>query len=168
MATTHRDMPCGSGAVSEVLADGWLFGLWVVGSSRIRDVDAGWPAEGAKIHHSFGVWPLLIDDVTECLGWQPDQRIELLARGWPAGEASVVLTIEDRAAGCRVTIVEDAVKGPGTLVPRPLRSAMLHWRNVESLRRLEYLAVGQAARPTVHHRSSHSLDEGPAEREEKS
>lgn len=165
MATTHRDMPCGAGEVSAVLADGWLFGLWVVGSSRIRDVHAGWPSVGSKIHHSFGVWPALIDDETESLAWQPDARLELRARGWPAGEASVVVTIQDRPTGCRVTIVEDAVAGPGTFIPKPLRSVLLHWRNTESLRRLEYLAVGRAAgRPA----SIRSLDEGPSHHEEKS
>lgn len=162
MATTHRDMPCSAQDVGEVLAHGWLFGLWVVGSSRIRDVDAGWPAEGAKIHHSFGVWPVLIDDVSECVAWQPDRRLALLARGWPAGEASVELTIEDRAAGCRVTMTEDAVKGPGTLIPRPLRSIVLNWRNTEALRRLEYLAVGRAGRRI----EPRSPDGGPAPREE--
>lgn len=155
-------MPCAAGYVSEVLADGWLFGLWVVGSARIRDVDAGWPGQGAKIHHSFGVWPVLIDDVSECIAWQPDRKLALMARGWPAGEASVELTIEDRAIGCRVTIVEDAVRGPGTFIPRPLRSVVLNWRNVEALRRLEYLAIGRAGRRT----EPRSFDKGPSAHEE--
>lgn len=155
-------MPCASGHVSEILADGWLFGLWVVGSSRIRDVDAGWPGVGATIHHSFGVWPVLIDDVSECTAWQPDRKLALMARGWPAGEASVELTIQDRATGCRVTMVEDAVKGPGTFIPRPVRSVVLNWRNAEALRRLEYLAVGRAGGRT----EPRSFDDGPSSREE--
>lgn len=160
MATTQRDMPCAARDVSDVLTDGWLFGLWVVGSSRIRDVDPGWPARGRTIHHSFGVWPVLIDDTTECVNWELDRRLELVARGWPAGEASVAISIQDRAAGCRVTITEDAVRGPGTLVPRPLRELVLRSRNRESLRRLEYLAVGRAGSHDRQQRSPHRAAPG--------
>lgn len=44
-------------AVWAVLADGWSYPVWVVGASRVRDVDAGWPAVGTRIHHAFGPWP---------------------------------------------------------------------------------------------------------------
>ena len=33
--------------VWRVLADGWLYPLWVVGATRMRDVDEHWPAVGA-------------------------------------------------------------------------------------------------------------------------
>lgn len=144
MATTSRDMPCRPHDVGQVLGHGWLFGSWVVGCSRIRDVDAAWPQKSAKIHHSFGVWPLLVDDTTECAGWEADRRMQLRARGWPAGEADITITISELATGCRVTIDEDAVRGPGTFIPRPARAALLRWRNTEALRRLEYLALGHA------------------------
>ena len=51
--------------VWDVLADGWLYPLWVVGASRMREVDDSWPAVGAQLHHSVGVWPALLDDNTE-------------------------------------------------------------------------------------------------------
>jgi uncharacterized protein YndB with AHSA1/START domain len=54
--------------VWEVLSDGWLYPLWVVGATRMRDVDQAWPQVGAKIHHSAGVWPAIVDDNTEVLG----------------------------------------------------------------------------------------------------
>ena len=50
-----------------VLADGWLYPLWVVGASRMREVDDHWPAVGARLHHSVGAWPALIDDTTSVL-----------------------------------------------------------------------------------------------------
>ena len=40
--------------VWSVLSDGWLYPLWVVGASRMRDVDPDWPAVGSRIHHSVG------------------------------------------------------------------------------------------------------------------
>jgi len=146
MATVTRTMPCPPQAVLDVLADGWTYATWVVGTSRIRDVDLGWPAPGARISHSFGVWPAVVDDVTICRAWDPRRGIELQARGWPAGEARVRIEVEARDGGCSVRIVEDAVRGPGTLVPRPLRTAALVPRNIETLDRLRRLAQGRAAR----------------------
>jgi len=42
---TQRWFNCSAEQVWDVLGDGWLYPLWVVGASRIRDVDDGWPAE---------------------------------------------------------------------------------------------------------------------------
>ena len=140
MATTSRDLSCSVARVFEVLSDGWLLGLWVVGASRIRAVDKSWPAAGSTAHHSVGTWPLLIDDTSSVVNVVPDNSLLLRARAWPAGEADVLITLTVLPQGCRVTIAEDAVKGPGRLIPKPLRAAALNWRNTESLRRLAYLA----------------------------
>ncbi len=51
-------------AVWEVLADGWVYTGWVVGASRMRAVDPAWPVPDARLHHSVGGWPLLLDDTT--------------------------------------------------------------------------------------------------------
>jgi hypothetical protein len=126
-----------------VLADGWLFPVWVVGASRMRDVDAEWPAEGSKLHHSFGVWPALINDETTVLEWDPPRRMVMQPAGWPIGEARVTLEVRPDAEGCRVRIEERAVKGPGTIIPEPVLDIPLHIRNVETLRRLAYIAENQ-------------------------
>lgn len=60
---------------------------------RCRGVDPGWPKTGTRIHHSFGVWPVLIDDSTEVLGAEPLRELLLKARRWPAREAHVRLTL---------------------------------------------------------------------------
>jgi hypothetical protein len=145
LSVTYRDMTCTPGQVFAVLSDGWLLGLWVVGASRIRDVDATWPAPGATVHHSVGSWPALLDDTTTVKAVVPDRSLGLQARAWPAGEANVLIQVDARPGGCRVTITEDAVKGPATWLPKPVRSALLHRRNTEALRRLEYLAEGRTA-----------------------
>jgi uncharacterized protein YndB with AHSA1/START domain len=141
---TQRWFACSTDQVWDVLSDGWLYPLWVVGASRIRDVDDGWPAEGRKLHHSFGVWPLVIDDTTEVLEIQPDQRIILEARGWPVGTARVEITVQPDGNGSLVSIAEDVSSGPGQLVPQPIRVAAMDIRNKETLRRLAYLAEGRA------------------------
>jgi uncharacterized protein YndB with AHSA1/START domain len=138
--TNSRMLWATPGDVWRVLSDGWLYPLWVVGASRMREVDATWPEVGSSLHHSVGVWPLLIDDSTTVTEVSPESLLSLRARGWPAGEAAVTLTLTPRGDRTEVTIAEDAVRGPGTLVPPPVRGALIRWRNVESLRRLAYLA----------------------------
>ena len=132
--------------VWEVLADGWLYPLWVVGASRMREVDDHWPERGARLHHSVGAWPLLVDDDTEVVEVEPGNRLVLHARAWPTGTAGVTLRLEPVGAHTRVTIEEDALKGPGRLMPKPLRQPPLLWRNVETLRRLAYVVEGRTGR----------------------
>jgi uncharacterized protein YndB with AHSA1/START domain len=139
-SVTSRVIKAPPESVWRVLSDGWLYGLWVVGASRIRTVDEEWPSVGSRIEHSVGCWPVLIDDATSVTSLQPDQEIGLRARAWPGGEAAVTITLEPIGRSCRVTITEDASRGPGKLIPGPLRRTALHWRNEESLRRLAYLA----------------------------
>lgn len=126
--------------VWKVLADGWLYPLWVVGASRMREVDDDWPAVGSRIHHSFGSWPLLLDDTTSVLECAPGSFLAVRARAWPTGEAEVKLHLSAIGSHTRVVIEEDVSSGPARLVPRPLRAAGLKWRNVESMRRLAFLA----------------------------
>jgi uncharacterized protein YndB with AHSA1/START domain len=123
-----------------VLVDGWVYPTWVVGATRMREVDADWPSPGSKLHHSVGVWPAVINDFTESLDWVEGERLLLRAHGWPAGAAEVELTLEARDGGTEVTMREDAVAGPGRLVPHPVRQALSMVRNREGLRRLGFIA----------------------------
>jgi hypothetical protein len=129
--------------VWEVLCDGWIYPVWVVGASRMREVDDAWPAVGSKLHHSVGVWPLLINDNTEVLEATPGRSLKLRARGWPIGEAEVVVRLRPVGADTEVTISEEPVSGPGALVPPPVKGISLKWRNTETLRRLAYIAEGR-------------------------
>jgi hypothetical protein len=122
-----------------VLSDGWLYPSWVVGTSRMREVDPHWPDAGAQLHHSFGVWPLLIDDRTEVLDVEPKRMLKLRAHGWPAGAAEVVIRLEDRDGGTLISMQEVPVQGPATLVPGPAMQAAMIPRNTEALRRLAYV-----------------------------
>ncbi|WP_110182777.1 SRPBCC family protein [Nocardioides solisilvae] len=127
-----------------VLSDGWLYPLWVVGASRMRKVDDGWPAVGTRLHHSVGSWPLLIDDTTSVAEVEEGRRLVLTARAWPAGEATVEIELHPATGTSspttEVVIREDARKGPARLIPSALRQPPLVWRNTEALRRLAYLA----------------------------
>ena len=129
--------------VWKVLADGWLYPLWVVGATRMRDVDANWPDKGSRIHHSVGVWPLLINDHTEVLDVVPGRSISLRARAWPIGEAKVDIRLSDVGAQTEVVIEEDAIAGPGVLVPEPLKAVRGGGGMVQPRRRLGFVGEGR-------------------------
>jgi hypothetical protein len=144
VASNVRKISATPDQVFGVLADGWLYPTWVVGASRMRAVDATWPSPQSRLHHSAGVWPLLLNDETRVLEWQPPRRVLLEAKGWPLGTATVELEVTSDGDGCQVRITENPSRGPGTLVPKPVSDALIGVRNTETLRRLAYLVEGDA------------------------
>jgi len=140
MAENSRLVHATPDQVWAVLGDGWLYPVWVVGASRMREVDDDWPAVGSKLHHSVGIWPLLIDDNTEVTAAVPGISLSMRARGWPVGEAAVEIRLTPVGPDTEVRITEDAVSGPGTLAPAPVRGVTLRWRNTETLKRLAFIA----------------------------
>lgn len=153
--TAQGGMPCVSWVaqapvtdVWDVLADGWLYPVWVVGAARIRDVDASWPGHGSRLHHSFGLWPALVDDTTDVLEVDAGSYLQLRTRAWPFGEAEVQIHLSSEGpAQTRMRLCEKAVRGPGRLIPAVVQAPLVDWRNREALRRLAMLAEGRAARP---------------------
>lgn len=144
MFTVTRMVKATPEQVWAVLEDGWSYPSWVVGASRMRAVGTDWPAVGSKLHHSAGIWPAVINDDTEVLESDPLRRLRLQARGWPAGEATIEVRIEPAGAGSKLTLVEDATRGPGRFVPKALRQPVIAVRNTETLRRLAYIAEARA------------------------
>ena len=140
MSSVARTVRTTPDRVWSVLADGWLYPLWVVGAARIRDVDDTWPEVGARIHHSVGIWPALINDDTEVLEQQPGQLIRLRASAWPLGQAHVEISLTANGSHTDVVIEEHATSGPGAVLPDVVVAPGLNWRNVETLRRLAFIA----------------------------
>lgn len=145
MKTTRRTVHASRDEVWDVLCDGWLYPLWVVGAVRARDLDASWPSPGSRLHHSVGLWPALLDDHTEVIDVDPGNALVLRARAWPTGEATVRLVLSGPAEGpTEVVMDEDVSSGPMRVVPSPLRAPLIRWRNTEALRRFARLAEGRA------------------------
>jgi hypothetical protein len=138
--TTKRTVHASPAEIWDVLADGWLYPVWVVGASRMREVEGGWPVQGSRLHHSLGAWPALINDDTEVVESRPHSLLSLRGRGWPLGEVAIVIRLRPAGADTEVVIEEDVVAGPGHLVAKPVRALALRWRNMETLRRLAYIA----------------------------
>jgi uncharacterized protein YndB with AHSA1/START domain len=141
VAVVTRDMSVPPEKVFAVFDDGWLYGLWVVGASHIRDVEENWPEVGSKIYHAFGGWPVLVRDQTTVLEYDRPRRLVLQARAWPAGQARIELTTTPTAdGGSHVELNEYPVSGIGKAVHNPAFERLLYRRNIESLARLAALA----------------------------
>jgi hypothetical protein len=122
--------------VWQILSDGWLYPVWVVGATHMRDVDETWPQVGARLHHQVGAWPFALSDTTEVIESEPPRLLRLLGRAWPAGEVHIDLTIEPHSDGALVTMAEAPVRGPARVLDNPLQRKLLMARNRESLTRL--------------------------------
>jgi len=132
--------------VWDVIADGWTYSQWVVGNSRMRAVSPDWPATGSTIHHSVGVWPLLLDDETEVLECVPREQLVLLAKGRPFGKARITLRLFDvDGGGCRIEMTEVPVGVPMGWVPQRVALAAAIPRNRECTWRLAALAERRAS-----------------------
>lgn len=147
MSTNTIHVDASRHAVFDVLADGWRYSAWVVGTSHMFAVEADWPAKGSNLYHAVGAWPVVVRDRTEVLDVEPDRRLELMAHGRPLGNARIVIELEDDGGGCRVTMHEKPVGGPGRMMDNPVGEALLHRRNTESLSRLRAIAERRTSPP---------------------
>ncbi len=127
--------------VWEVLADGWRYATWAVGTSRMRTVDRTWPQVGSRLRHSAGLWAGLIDETTEILACDPGRRLVLTAHVWPSGAARMWIMVNATGThGSIVRLAQDVTDGPGRMVPRRARQSVMASRNEEALRRLALIA----------------------------
>ena len=145
MIEVSREVPAPPDVVFRVLADGWTYPAWVVGNTRVRHVDPGWPDVGTRIHHSTGAWPCQVHDVTTVRAVLTDRMIELDARVWVLGGVIVRFTLTplpgDRT---RIVMAEQAVRGWLGLVPSWLQGFAWRARNRETLSRLADLVAARA------------------------
>ncbi len=123
-----------------MLADGWTYAQWVVGNSRTRAVDDGWPAPGAAIRHSIGVWPVVIDDQMLVKRCTPLGELVLLAKLGRFGAAWIRLGLRDASEGCCVEMSEVPAAGAMSMIPDRVALVALTPRNRECHWRLSLLA----------------------------
>jgi hypothetical protein len=138
--TVTQDIAVSRQRVWAVLADGWTYSGWVVGNSRIRAVSSNWPAPGARILHSIGTWPAVIDDETVVESCIPGEELVLLAKIRPAAEARITMQLSDISGGCRVAMTEVAVSVPLRWIPDSVQLIGVAPRNRECTWRLARIA----------------------------
>jgi len=54
MARTSKKFSAPAKDVWPILADGWTYSAWVVGTVKIREIDPAWPAVGSKTESRRG------------------------------------------------------------------------------------------------------------------
>ena len=145
MATVERRMHASRDRVWDVLCEGWTYSNWVVGTSHMRAVETAWPSVGSRLFHASGAWPLVTRDETQVERSVSATELVLIARGRPFGEARVAIELVDDGDGCRVTMHETPVAGPGKWLHNPASEALLVRRNVEALDRLSALVEARTA-----------------------
>ncbi|HYZ68646.1 MAG TPA: SRPBCC family protein [Mycobacterium sp.] len=138
--TVTRETTASRERVWSVIADGWTYSQWVVGNTRMRAVDPNWPAVGSTIHHTIGVWPVVLNDETVVESCTPGEELVLHAKGRPFGGARITLRLSDIPNGSRVEMAEVPIGGPLSWIPRRLALAALYPRNRECVERLVALA----------------------------
>ena len=142
MAIVQRTVPAPVDRVFAVLADGWSYSDWVVGTVHIRDVDDSWPAPGSQLHHKAGPWPFSLQDSSTVVAVVPNRELTLKAGLWPLGQARVQILLEPAGTtSTKVTIEEDFEAGPLLMLRNKINDLVLHKRNVETLRRLSDIAT---------------------------
>jgi uncharacterized protein YndB with AHSA1/START domain len=145
MAIVEATIEAPRNDVFAVLADGWTYSDWVVGTAHVRAVDRGWPSAGTVLHHNAGPWPLSVHDRTESVRCEPPGLLVLAPHLWPLGQATVTITLEEQGPGrTLVGVHEDFERGPLRWARTALNDLALHYRNRESLRRLGDLARRRA------------------------
>lgn len=141
MTVVERRIEAPIEQVFDVMTDGWLLPVWVVGATHIRDVDRRWPEPGAKVHHQVGAWPLTLSDSTEVLACERPSLLVLQAAAWPFGEARVEFHLRPDGPDATVTRMEEgSVRGPGRWLDNPLQRRVLLARNHETIDRLASVA----------------------------
>lgn len=128
-----------------MLADPETYPDWLIGAANIRDVDNNWPSPGSRFHHTVGVRPFALMDITEVRDVEPDRSLSLSVRARPFMAAEVTFRIVGDEDRCVVSFEEEpTARVIGNLV-RPVMDPMTHVRNHRSLRRLEGVVMRRVA-----------------------
>lgn len=133
-------------AVFAVLADPAAYGAFVVGSKHVRRFEPTWPEVGSVIHHTLGVGPFALRDLTRVEEVEEGRRLVLRAQMRPLSVNLVAFTLRPADEGCEVEVEEYAIEGPVASVWNPLFEAAMALRNQEMLRRLKRIAERRLAR----------------------
>jgi uncharacterized protein YndB with AHSA1/START domain len=150
MAVVERVIAATPEQIFKVLADGWSYSDWVVGTAHIRDVDADWPKPGSQLYHKAAV-PFSLKDKTVVVDSDPPHWILMRPRLRPLGELTVRFTLTPvNEVETRVTLEEHFAAGPMGWVRTKVDDLLMHWRNKEALRRLSDLATRKVARSAGH------------------
>lgn len=128
----------------ELVSDPSLYSEWLVGAQTVRQIDAEWPAIGARFEHRIGFGPFTIPGSTTVREIRGPHVLELAAGMGLLGESRVRFELLPTVEGTQVTIVEKPRKGVVSVVSKllsPLVQGALWGRNRASLDELARVAA---------------------------
>ncbi len=134
-------------AVFAAIVDADTYPEWLVGAQRIRHVESAWPEPGGRFHHTIGVGPIRLDDVTQSLEVDAPHLLRLRAGMGPLGAALVTFRVTETADATVLTIDEGADEGPFRFlwkVAGPVLRFLMWGRNSASLEQLRDLVEDDA------------------------
>lgn len=125
--------------VWEVLADGFAYSQWVVGTQQIRSVDEGWPAVGTSIHYTLGLGPVSFRGRTTSRVMEEGHKLGLEADASWLGTARIMIELLPWGEDTVVLLDEHPLRGPGYRLHNTFSDALLLLRGrpmVQHLARL--------------------------------
>jgi uncharacterized protein YndB with AHSA1/START domain len=126
--------------VFAVLCDPRKYSYFVVGTRKIRRFDPGYPEQGAAFHHTLGVGPVVLRDLSRVEEVGEEQQLVLRAQMSVLGVNRVAFELKARDGGTEVEVEEHPLEGFVARTWNPVFEAMLSLRNQEMLRRLRRAA----------------------------
>ncbi len=139
MAVRHQYIDRPPPVVWSVLADGNLYGDWVVGTSASRPAQGVWPESGASLSFTvrLGTWEA--EGHTVVRRYDPPQWLELEAHSGPLGTARIAFDIRAWGEGTLVILDEHPLRGMGGTLHNAAFDALLQLRHRSMLGRLARL-----------------------------
>lgn len=144
MARNRRVVAAPVATVFAVLSDPRTYDDFVVGTKRIRRFDPRWPEVKSVFHHTLGIGPLILRDVTRVTEVVEPDRLVLRAQMRPFAVNRVAFSLRPSDGGTEVEVEEHAIEGPAAAVWNRALDGVLWLRNKEMLRRLGKVAERRA------------------------
>lgn len=135
------------GAVFAVLCDPRAYSGFVVGNQDVRGFDPTWPDVESALHHTLGVGPCVVHDLTRVVEMEQDRRLVLRAQMRPFSVNRVAFTLRPVGEGTEVQVEEHPLEGPMSLAWNPAFDRLLWLRNEELLGRLGRLVERRVTSP---------------------
>lgn len=136
MAVRHCLVDATPEQVWDVLADGYGYVEWVVGTSASRPLDEDWPAVGTQIEYTITLARWSVSGRTTVRLCEPPHRLELEADSGRLGTARIALDVRPWGDETLVLLDEHPLRGPGGMLHNALVDALAQLRHRGMLARL--------------------------------
>ncbi|MEU8997651.1 SRPBCC family protein [Streptomyces caniferus] len=140
MAVRHRLIECTPEELWAVLADGFRYQDWVVGTAHSRPAAGNWPEVGSMIEYTVRLGPWNLSGHTVVRHSDPPRALELEVDSGRLGTARVAIEVRRWGPDSLVVVDEHPLRGPGGRLHNAGLEALLQLRHRSMLSRLAEVA----------------------------